>query len=337
MRSERAAGARPGEVAFAFLSAHGVEAVERGPNVGRGNFNIKCPWCADDPSHHMGISFDTGYFYCWRNPEHKGRDVARVVAAATGLPYRDVRAALGLGAAPPPDPGELARVASVEWAADGETPASPKYVDLKRYGVMRLFGSGEATARHDAYLRRRGYRPEVANRYRMLACVAGKLKDRVLFTVRSRGGVRAFTARAVYDSMTPRYYASRDGTPLKSLLWNEERVRKAGRGAVRAVVAVEGPFDALRLDWAGRQIGVRAVALFGTATTLDQEYRLVRLARGLRAPLLIALDADAELKAARLAQATGGLVVPCTKDDFGEMTHAEAQEWCERYALKKAR
>lgn len=50
-----------------------IEYIESGKNWKEGNINIQCPFCGpDDPSFHCGLNYVEKYYYCWRNPLHKG-------------------------------------------------------------------------------------------------------------------------------------------------------------------------------------------------------------------------------------------------------------------------
>ena len=75
----------------AFLTDNGIEYVDYGPNVKAGNININCPWCDDDPSHHMGISLNKDAYGCWRNMDHKGKKVERLVQAILGCSYNHAK------------------------------------------------------------------------------------------------------------------------------------------------------------------------------------------------------------------------------------------------------
>lgn len=60
------------EKLLAILDSNNIEYREHGKNVSDGNINIKCPFCGEDPSFHLGISPEKEVFGCWMNPQHKG-------------------------------------------------------------------------------------------------------------------------------------------------------------------------------------------------------------------------------------------------------------------------
>src|SRR3990170_3506093 len=55
--------------------------LDSGSNVSRGNINICCPFCPDDPSYHLGINLETGYWGCWRDSGHRGVTLKRLFKA----------------------------------------------------------------------------------------------------------------------------------------------------------------------------------------------------------------------------------------------------------------
>ena len=84
-----------GERAMQILIDHGVECVTEGKNAQAGNFSIPCPWCGDDPSQHLGVRLDKGWYNCWRSPTHHGRDVEDVLVAVLGWSREQARIELG--------------------------------------------------------------------------------------------------------------------------------------------------------------------------------------------------------------------------------------------------
>src|SRR5580765_4061889 len=56
-----------------FFTTNSINYVTRGPNTKRGEASVKCPWCADDPSEHLGVNLTTDAWGCLRNPAHRGK------------------------------------------------------------------------------------------------------------------------------------------------------------------------------------------------------------------------------------------------------------------------
>src|SRR3990167_1829573 len=71
-----------------FLKDHNIPFATEGKSVTRGNIAIKCPWCGDDdPSQHLGIHLQHGYWNCWRNQNHRGRKPHRLIMRLIGCDY----------------------------------------------------------------------------------------------------------------------------------------------------------------------------------------------------------------------------------------------------------
>src|SRR5688572_2948962 len=71
-----------------FFKANMIDYVTRGPNTKRGEVSVNCPWCAgDDPSHHLGINLTKAAYGCLRNPEHRGKRPAGLIAALLGCSF----------------------------------------------------------------------------------------------------------------------------------------------------------------------------------------------------------------------------------------------------------
>jgi hypothetical protein len=84
-----------------FLREHRIAFITQGANVKRGELNIKCPFCGSaDPSQHMGLNLDTGWYSCWRNrAQHSGKSPVRLIMALLRVPYHRARELAGLGEA----------------------------------------------------------------------------------------------------------------------------------------------------------------------------------------------------------------------------------------------
>jgi hypothetical protein len=84
-----------------LIAGSGIEVLDKGHSVSKGNFNIKCPFCgAADPGHHMGIRLDNGWWGCWRSSDHRGKSPVRLLCALLNKPVWQVRALLGIHSSP---------------------------------------------------------------------------------------------------------------------------------------------------------------------------------------------------------------------------------------------
>lgn len=292
---------------IAFLNLHGVEYVERGSNVSKGYVNINCPWCgAADPSHHMGVpAFTDGPWGCWRNKEHRGRSPVRLVQRLAGCSWTEARDIVGL-------PGE--QPVSVDLAAlrsrlDGHA-ATPIVRPVMPSEFFPLAGQPRTTAKQRMlnYLEDRGFELPVrlAKQYDLRGCMVDRFAWRVIVPLYLRTELVGWTARAIVDAKA-RYLTEGE---TRDILFEGPRVEEGGR----ALIICEGPFDALKLDYYGREHKVRAVALLGLDPSSGRLARCAQLgARFDR--VLVALDRGAEAQALALrallaSLRPGGLPLP---------------------------
>ena len=248
-----------------FLNDNQVEYVTRGPNTKRGEVSIKCPWCAEeDPSQHLGISLTADNWGCLRNPAHRGHSPAHLVAAIIGCSSPQAR--LIVGQYSESDPSLL-----------GVEPSKPNHdleadIDLRYLRSIKPDGS---TAKFWQYLEGRGFSDvrKLTDHYRLACCTTGRFKDRIIIPFYRGGRLIAWSGRAIVDpKLAPRYLSS---NLIKTTIFNEELLRHGGR----VLYVVEGPFDAMKLDYYGHEHKVLATCGSGISMTASQAVILNVLAR----------------------------------------------------------
>lgn len=244
------------------------------------NVAFRCPMCGDDdPSMHMGVNLTTGAWGCWRHPiEHAGRNPYRLVRELTGWPHEQIVAFIG-DDTPPPDSvaGLRARLDALD-APDEATAWKPPPA-LPFEPTFNRFLRGHKKCDHFIgwLVKKRRFRRkdviQLAKRYRLRWCVQGRFAWRLILPVMDYGRVIGWTGRAISHSVQLRYMAHPPGDTVKQGLFNGDRARGG-----RVLAVVEGPMDALKLDFYGHGHGVSAVALMGTMGTDIQLRRLRALA-----------------------------------------------------------
>jgi len=256
----------------AILTSRGVPFVSSGHNVVRGNINVKCPFCTDDPSEHMGL-FPGGGWACWRNRDHRGRNPARLLVALLGVPWH---VATELAGQEPQRDTTLDELSRELGALESEGPQRqrPPIPELPPRLSYR-----QATSRFFAYLAQRGFampdHSELVDLYDVRAAVSGELENRLVFPIWDlAGGLVGCTGRAV-GRHPVRYLTLPAGGETKRHLFNGWLASSGGH----VLAVVEGPLDAVKLDFYGRAHGVRAVALMGLSWTAAQVSTLCRLAQ----------------------------------------------------------
>lgn len=323
-----------------FLAHHSITYVTRGPNIGRGEIGIRCPWCgSDDPSQHMAINLEGAGWYCRRNPaQHSGKSPIRLIQALTRCDYREAAALAGVTALPssglqPFDEQIRQLLAPPPGRAPAPLPAlaMPKeFISLKQ---ARNFTSGRA---YQAYLEGRGFELKHAERlmfeYDLHFCVTGPFAGRIIIPVYLQPGLLAtWTGRAIEKGAVVRYKtlttdpkkAEDEGTPLARLpitntLWNLHQA------SGHTLVMCEGPFDAINVDVRGADKGIRATCLFGKRLSGSQT-ALLYAAKDRFERRLLLLDRDAGPDAMAMASALAFIgfelrFLPPGVKDPGELT-----------------
>lgn len=262
----------------AFCEDQRLPFVEHGKNVARGHININCPFCGDDKTHHMGLQVDgTGNRWgCWRDPQHRGNRPHRLIMKLlhVGFEVADGIAKNALGPAPAMEELQTKLEALGTTTKQEELPACRPPMEFK--GVT---SSPRARKLFGTYLRERGYPASTWRRlhkfYGVRSCLTGPWKQRLILPIYNGRRCVGWTGRLVVSSRTqPKYKTHPEGNMIKRCLYNHQRALKGGS----TLVVVEGPFDALRVDFYGRKHGIRSVATMGTSATSHQRHHLLELA-----------------------------------------------------------
>lgn len=299
-------------------------------DAGIGNVWVKCPWCGSaDPSQHMGINVANGKWGCWRDRDHRGNNPYRLVRELTGWPHERIVDFIGEGLLFADSPQSLRqRLAALDEPEVGPAPL----VSLKFLPEFRRIKKGDVLGHQAArYLRLRKFGKNAkevakfARHYKIRYARSGRFKWRVILPIIDRGKMIGWTARAMANSSL-RYMAHPPGNDVKRVVFNGWRARG---GLV--LVIVEGPMDALKLDYYGRRLGVSAVALMGVVATPEQLERIHVLARRYRAVVVLlddsALSSALKLKAELSVLKPRVAKLPDGRKDPGEMPPSEARRF----------
>lgn len=261
-----------------FLDQHRIEYTSAGSNMGRGHIAIRCPWCGDDPSHHLEVSLDKPVYKCWRNQtQHKG-NWTWLVKTLLGCSIADAQAIVGSKSR---HEGNLEDFVSKLFDPASVAPDKRR---LKLLDEFKPFVEGKPSARpFIRYLDRRGFwlpEPEqLTARYGLRYTTRGPFSDRIIFPVIYEGRLIAWTARTIHN-LEPRYKAltidaesaAKQGIapalgPISHYLLWYDRLMKCN---AHTIILVEGPFDAMKVDLLGRAHGIRATCCFTAAPTDNQ-------------------------------------------------------------------
>jgi hypothetical protein len=303
-----------------FLESYDVHYVTGGTNTKRGEVSIQCPWCGDeDPSQHLGISLNSDNWGCLRHGGHRGKAAHRLVQALLGCSFTQAR--LIVGQYSRSDPTNLGEALAMLMGADTPKPATEP-VTLPE-GCVPIRAVSRSNRRFWDYLYGRGFSdPErVAWNYGLLACTKGRFKDRIIFPFHQDDDLIAYTGRALGDPIkAPRYLSSER---IKETVFNENDLARIGAGTL---LVVEGPFDALKLDYYGYP--VRATCTFGITPHVNQLAILAKLKRKF-ARTIVLFDVGATEQAWHLADALGLEVtsLPEGVDDPGSLSQSQVNKF----------
>jgi hypothetical protein len=325
-----------------LLDEHRIPFIERGANVKRGEVNIRCPFCGSaDPSQHMGLNLDTGWYSCWRNRRaHSGKSPLRLLMALLHVPYWKAREIAGLGedfVDPDGFTALAARVLGRQKTEEGQTHQVSRFLAFPREFEPLL---GRRARRHLDYLDGRGFAfPEdLAETHGLRFASTGDWRDRVILPYEIDRDLVAWTGRAIARSTIRYRDLSRDEclVPPKETLFNYDCIALGGR----VLIIVEGPLDALKIDHYGAEVGVRAVALSTNSVSDEQAYMLeeaedqfdykfvmMDMASGLG--LVDSMRMRQELAFIRDLRITR---VPYGLKDAGEMSPKQAIRWTDAIA-----
>jgi len=324
-----------------FCDQRRIPYVTKGSNTARNHISIRCPFCgASDPSEHMGLHLDPRdpKWGCFRGASHRGRDPAYLVQALLGCTPAVARS--------------LVDQQKPETDAFSETvqrllypqPTERRSTALRELRMppefKPLFGSDTSYARKFfRYLRYRGFEDvdDLAEQFDLRYCLVGRYRERLIVPFFDGGALVGWTGRAVL-ARTPRYLTlSPDEGALvdDSFVWQREWVRR-GRGTL---VIVEGPLDALKVDWYLPTRSPRVVTcLFGKPKARQVDF-LIGAARQYER-VVVALDADAYSDAlalgAQLEESGARVAVPqLPEKDPGSMSPAQILELMEEEAAMR--
>lgn len=333
-----------------MLSEHGITYVERGANVKRGEINIQCPFCGSaDPSQHMGLNLETGYWACWRNQDHRGKSPLRLLTRLLGISYTRARQIAGMDPNAPADPDGFDAVAARVMGRNKDI-AHPDHVRREFLAFPQEFAALRHTGgsqRHWNYLLDRKFDPGgiavLQQFYNVRAALYGPYKDRVILPYYMDEKLVAWTGRAIGPAEIRYKDLPLDEclVPIKEVLFNYDTMAAGGR----ALVVVEGPIDALKLEVYGYDDGIRAVALSTNSISNEQVYMLEELCFGFNR-VIVMMDNASELgvvDSMRMKQLLRGvpnlhiMPVPFGCKDAGELTPIQAASFAEDLARSISR
>lgn len=266
-----------------FFDRQGVEYVTQGKNVGKGNIGIKCPFCGDDPSEHLNIDPVRGWFFCFRNEQHAGKNPYRLLKELVG--EHEAR----LFCNEPSQKDEVDLLALLEGTPSTISKPSLKIVVPGRNYIESM------DHRFKNYLLKRGIPEKEITGFiqenRLQVCGEGRYKDRLVIPYYSFDGktVLTFTARAIYPHMELRYLSPSniEGLPPNQTVYLT--INQSG-DRIKSLVLMEGPFDKIKASYFdGRWFGCLST---NRATEEQVRYLWSIKKEGLLDNIILLMDKD---------------------------------------------
>ena len=310
-----------------LLTEINVSWIDKGRNVSKGNVNISCPFCMNDPSYHLGIALNKEAYYCYRDPNrHSGRSAIRLLMRLGQGALNAERLISKYADHDAPDP----------FDAPQPIEEPPERMEI----IWNRFESAKYDDRCLKYLIKRGFPSPrlVCERYDLRVAKEGTYANRLLMPLRINGEIKSFVGRAIYDHAVLRYLAFEKAGPQYVYSPN------AARPLSDTLAIVEGPVDALKIAYACARLPIIVAALNGKHLGPDKLLQLRELGANKKF-VIVSMDADVPLSSVyqminAIAQAIrppkiGRARLPRGYVDPGEMSAEDCFKWLNaaRYKL----
>lgn len=265
----------------AFLERTGIEYITHGPNVGRDNINCQCPFCGSaDPSQHMGIQLSPPYNWgCWRDTDHRGKKLHRLIMALARCSYAEAKVILG-----DDGPGVLDTTVWNGMALDPDSMWDEEVEEevakeLPMPEEFRWLDNGQSSSyRFVDYLMGRGFLEkdlkELCDLYELRYAISGDYVDRMIMPVYMGEKLVSWTGRSIQKDAFIRYKSTPKEESIINIydcLYMFDSLMQSG-GDILFVV--EGPLDAIKVDFFARKKNCRATCLFSKSLSDEQKFYL---------------------------------------------------------------
>ena len=254
---------------LSFLESYNVDYVTQGSNVKKGNINISCPFCGHDPSKHMGIDPATGFWGCWRNDTHRGRSPVRLIRELIHCSYAEACRIAGINEITPVEEGNIEAIANGALLAKKEKGTIYANATITRGLIWPGYCRPAALSNNNSvtpflnYITSRGFddAQAVCFYYSIRYVITNnEWQSMLLLPLFLDGNVLVgWVGRSIKNSGLRYRALEKDiaSIPPKEFLFNYDKARGGGK----RLFIVEGPFDALKMDWYGKEMNCRAVGL----------------------------------------------------------------------------
>lgn len=285
-----------------FLHTHRIPFITQGVNVKLGEYNIKCPFCHDDPSYHCGIDPINLRWSCWRNNSHRGKTLHYLIYKLLNCSYDQVSKILGSEEIWV-DEDFWKNIDSSTLFKEDSKKVENDYSILEIPKEFKPFKGYKSQIPFEDYLISRGFDFNVlldfVLQYNLRYTtqieydptnIFYRFSNRIIFPLTYKDKLVNFTGRSILPNEELRYYSlsSKKGAliSIRELIFNFDELKKSEGDKL---YVCEGPFDAVKLDFFGKSKGARATCFFGKNYTQEKLWKLVELCENYK-KLIILLD-----------------------------------------------
>lgn len=294
------------------LTEHKIFWRGSGEGCAKGNIITHCPWCgSEDRSEHLGIRLADGYFGCWRNEKHRGKNLYRLLSSL-GISIAEERS------------GTLTSLANRTFF---NPKAKYEEKSQKEFKVMELptsfvkLDDSILSKPYLSYITKRGFDNPLkfSGTYDLRRDYEnGRWSNRLIFPIWVNKYV-CWTGRAI-NNASLRYLSSseKENTiSIKSCIYNYNELKLTSG---ETLVITEGPLDALKVDWYLKP-EARATCLFGLSFIEPQLKLLEQVCYNFN-NILIGFDKGAlpqSLTLVKRLRKFSPIIIQVPSKDFGEM------------------
>lgn len=268
---------------IAFFQSNNIHYITSGPNTARDHISTHCVWCgASDESEHLSVSLSGKGFRCWRQPQHSGRNPAKLIQALLNCSWEQANVIAGHEKSLPNDFMQKVKSSLLKQVVETKKNKLELPIEFKQFTILP---SGRI---YVDYLRSRNFTDENifvdTKKYGIYYASQGLYKGRVIFSIIQSYKLVGWTGRTIFPSEQVRYKtlthdlekAKERGefpapNPISYYLLFHDRLMSSN---ANTIVLCEGPFDAWRVNLLGESLGVVATCFF-TSMLSEQQLNLL--------------------------------------------------------------
>lgn len=323
-----------------FCQKYNIEYVEDGPNTRRGEISITCPNCGD-PSHHLGLNLEKGWFACWRC-NTKGKRPEILIQKLLKCSRDEAKRIVGK---PVRDTVDFSKQVKDLFGDNEQADVDTSVTELEFPSQFKPIANSTSSFAKPFkdFLVSRGFNSEdiddLADYYDLRYCLTGFWKNRIIIPVSVNYNLIGWLSRTIEYNNSRRYIllparSSIDGHRAKDEMTNycfPYDSIKESKGSILFVV--EGAFDALKIDFYGNP-QARSTCVFGSNPSDHTIEYITKLYEKGRFDKVVVLMDNMYLSmkvANNLAHLNAEASVVTQADDPGDLKPQQVQELVKQF------